>query len=89
MNSYKLYKINIKFNKININVNKIKIELYQKLINEILESSKVTKSDHFRDPSKTGSGQAFTQGPKIGQFYTNLIKQTSNYKKYYNNIKIK
>ena len=64
MNSYKLYKINIKFNKININVNKIKIELYQKLINEILESSKVTKSDHFRDPPKTGSGTGIYPGSK-------------------------
>ena len=61
-------------------MNKINIELYQKLINEILGSSKVTKSDQIRDPQKQGLGQAFTQGPKIDQFLTNLIKQTSKYK---------
>ena len=89
INSHKLYKLNIDFNKISINFNKINIEFYKNYINEILRSSKVTKSDHFPGPPKTGSGQAFTWGPKNDQFLTNLIKQTSKYKKYYNNIKIK
>src|SRR3989338_4530730 len=53
---------------------------------DLQKSQKVTI---FRDPQKQGLGQAFTQGPKIDQFLTNLIKQTSKYKKYYNNMKIK
>src|SRR3989338_2278731 len=52
---------------------------------DLQKSQKVTI---FRDSQKQGLGQAFTQGPKIDQFLTNLIKQTSKYKKYHNNIKI-
>ena len=62
MNSYKLYKLNINFNKININLNKINIELYQNYVNEILRSLKVTKSDHFPGPPKTGSGTGIYPG---------------------------
>ena len=65
------------------------MELYQKLINGILGSSKVTKSDHFPGPPKIGSETGIYPGSQNRPILTNLIKQTSKYKKYYNSTKIK
>ena len=45
-----------------------------KLINEILGSSKVTKSDHFPGPPKTGSGTGIYPGSQNRLIFNKLNK---------------
>ena len=50
------------------------MELYQNYVNEILRSSKVTKSDHFPGPPKTGSGTGIYPGSKNRPIFNKFNK---------------